>query len=164
MTVEPLGTVRVTVRVNGQEHTADVEARLLLVHFIRENLDLTGTHIGCDTSNCGACTVVLDGRTVKSCSILAADVDGREVLTIESLSSGAEDLHPLQQAFVANQGLQCGFCTPGMVMSLKALVDHSPRPTDDEIKRAVSGNVCRCGTYPRIFEAARMATRTEKGK
>ena len=147
--------------VNGSEERLDIDTRQNLVGLLREQLGLTGTHVGCSTGNCGACTVVLDGRTVKSCSILAADVDGREVLTIESLSSGAEDLHPLQQAFVANQGLQCGFCTPGMVLSALKLLEENPDPTEDEIRHAIAGNLCRCTGYQLVIksvvEAARLA-------
>jgi len=150
-----------TLTVNGSEERLDIDTRQNLVGLLREQLGLTGTHVGCSTGNCGACTVVLDGRTVKSCSILAADVDGREVLTIESLSSGAEDLHPLQQAFVANQGLQCGFCTPGMVLSALKLLEENPDPTEDEIRHAIAGNLCRCTGYQLVIksvvEAARLA-------
>jgi carbon-monoxide dehydrogenase small subunit len=149
-----------TLTVNGSQERLDIDTRQNLVGLLREQLGLTGTHVGCSTGNCGACTVVLDGRTVKSCSILAADVDGRELLTIESLSSGAEDLHPLQQAFVANQGLQCGFCTPGMVLSALKLLEENPDPTEDEIRHAIAGNLCRCTGYQlvikSIVEAARL--------
>jgi carbon-monoxide dehydrogenase small subunit len=149
-----------TLTVNGSQERLEIDTRQNLVGLLREQLGLTGTHVGCSTGNCGACTVVLDGRTVKSCSILAADVDGREVLTIESLSSGAEDLHPLQQAFVANQGLQCGFCTPGMVLSALKLLEENPDPTEDEIRHAIAGNLCRCTGYQlvikSIVEAARL--------
>jgi carbon-monoxide dehydrogenase small subunit len=150
-----------TLTVNGSQERLEIDTRQNLVGLLREQLGLTGTHVGCSTGNCGACTVVLDGRTVKSCSILAADVDGRELLTIESLSSGAEDLHPLQQAFVANQGLQCGFCTPGMVLSALKLLEENPDPTEDEIRHAIAGNLCRCTGYQlvikSIVEAARLA-------
>ncbi len=150
-----------TLTVNGSEERLDIDTRQNLVGLLREQLGLTGTHVGCSTGNCGACTVVLDGRTVKSCSILAADVDGREVLTIESLSTGAEDLHPLQQSFVANQGLQCGFCTPGMVLSALKLLEENPDPTEDEIRHAIAGNLCRCTGYQLVIksvvEAARLA-------
>jgi carbon-monoxide dehydrogenase small subunit len=150
-----------TLTVNGSEERLEIDTRQNLVGLLREQLGLTGTHVGCSTGNCGACTVVLDGQTVKSCSILAADVDGREVLTIESLSSGAEDLHPVQQAFVANQGLQCGFCTPGMVLSALKLLEENPDPTEDEIRHAIAGNLCRCTGYQLVIksvvEAARLA-------
>jgi carbon-monoxide dehydrogenase small subunit len=150
-----------TLTVNGSEEQLEIDTRQNLVGLLREQLGLTGTHVGCSTGNCGACTVVLDGQTVKSCSILAADVDGREVLTIESLSSSAEDLHPVQQAFVANQGLQCGFCTPGMVLSALKLLEQNPDPTEDEIRHAIAGNLCRCTGYQLVIksvvEAARLA-------
>ena len=150
-----------TLTVNGSEERLEIDTRQNLVGLLREQLGLTGTHVGCSTGNCGACTVVLDGQTVKACSILAAEVDGREVLTIESLSSGAEDLHPLQQAFVANQGLQCGFCTPGMVLSALKLLEENPDPTEDEIRHAIAGNLCRCTGYQlvvkSVVEAARLA-------
>jgi aerobic carbon-monoxide dehydrogenase small subunit len=150
-----------TLTVNGSKEQLDIDTRQNLVGLLREQLGLTGTHVGCSTGNCGACTVVLDGRTVKSCSILAADVDGGEVLTIESLSSGADDLHPLQRAFVANQGLQCGFCTPGMVLSALKLLEENPDPTEDEIRHAIAGNLCRCTGYQLVIksvvEAARLA-------
>jgi carbon-monoxide dehydrogenase small subunit len=148
-----------TLTVNGSERWLDVDTRQTLVGLLREQLGLTGTHVGCSTGNCGACTVVLDGRTVKSCSILAADVDGREVITIESLSSGAEDLHPLQQAFVANQGLQCGFCTPGMVLSALKLLEANPDPTEEEIRHAIAGNLCRCTGYQLVIESVVEAAR-----
>ncbi len=152
-----------TLTVNGSEERLDIDTRQNLVGLLREQLGLTGTHVGCSTGNCGACTVVLDGRTVKSCSILAADVDGREVLTIESLSSGAEDLHPLQQAFVANQGLQCGFCTPGMVLSALKLLEENPDPTEDEIRHAIAGNLCRCTGYQLVIKSVVEAARARQG-
>jgi len=149
---EPAERVTVRVRVNGQERSAEVEARLLLAHFIRETLGLTGTHIGCDTSNCGACTVVLDGQAVKSCTILAAQADGSELLTIEGMAKGSE-LHPLQEGFWQEHGLQCGFCTPGMIMSARALLDANPAPSEAEIRWAISGNLCRCTGYVNIVKA-----------
>jgi len=152
-----------TLTVNGAEERLDIDTRQNLVGLLREQLGLTGTHVGCSTGNCGACTVVLDGRTVKSCSILAADVDGHEVLTIESLSSGAEDLHPLQQAFVANQGLQCGFCTPGMVLSALKLLEENPDPTEDEIRHAIAGNLCRCTGYQLVIKSVVEAARARQG-
>ncbi len=149
-----------TVRVNGSAERLEIDTRQNLVGLLREQLGLTGTHVGCSTGNCGACTVVLDGRTVKSCCVLAADVDGREVTTIEALSSGAEDLHPIQRAFVANQGLQCGFCTPGMVLSTLRLLEENLDPSEDEIRHAIAGNLCRCTGYQfvvqSIVEAARL--------
>jgi aerobic carbon-monoxide dehydrogenase small subunit len=136
--------------VNGSERRLEVDTRQNLVGMLREQLGLTGTHIGCSTGNCGACTVVLDGKTVKSCSVLAADADGREVVTIESLSTSADDLHPIQQAFVARQGLQCGFCTPGMVLSALHLLQENPDPSETEIRHAIAGNLCRCTGYQLI--------------
>ncbi len=149
------------VTVNGSLERLEIDTRQNLVGLLREQLGLTGTHVGCSTGNCGACTVVLDGETVKSCSVLAADVDGREVTTIEALSSGADDLHPIQRAFVANQGLQCGFCTPGMVLSVVKLLEANPDPTADEVRHAIAGNLCRCTGYQlvvkSVLEAARLA-------
>jgi aerobic carbon-monoxide dehydrogenase small subunit len=148
------------VTVNGSVERLEIDTRQNLVGLLREQLGLTGTHVGCSTGNCGACTVVLDGKTVKSCCVLAADADGREVLTIESLSSGADDMHPIQQAFVANQGLQCGYCTPGMVLSALRLLEENPDPSEGEIRHAIAGNLCRCTGYQLIvasvLEAARL--------
>jgi carbon-monoxide dehydrogenase small subunit len=143
----------VTVTVNGSERRLEIDTRQNLVGMLREQLGLTGTHVGCSTGNCGACTVVLDGKTVKSCSILAADTDGRDVVTIESLSTSADDLHPVQQAFVANQGLQCGFCTPGMVLSALQLLKESPEPAEAEIRHGIAGNLCRCTGYQLIVRS-----------
>ena len=148
----------VTVTVNGQPYQRDVEARRLLVHFIRDDLELTGTHIGCDTGNCGACTVVIDGRLVKSCMMLAVQADGSAIETIENLASNGE-LHPLQRAFSAHHALQCGFCTPGMLMSAKYLLDNNPEPTENEIRRAIQGNICRCTGYVNIVAAIAAAAR-----
>ena len=151
----------IELTVNGSPERLEIDTRQNVVGLLREQLGLTGTHVGCSTGNCGACTVVLDGETVKSCAVLAADVDGREVTTIEAMSSGADDLHPIQQAFVANQGLQCGFCTPGMVLSVSRLLEENPDPTADEIRHAIAGNLCRCTGYQLIvksvLEAARLA-------
>ena len=149
----------VAVTVNGTERRLEVDTRQNLVGLLREQLGLTGTHVGCSTGNCGACTVVLDGRTVKSCSVLAADVDGREVVTIESLSTSADDLHPIQQAFVAHQGLQCGFCTPGMVLSTLHLLEQNPDPSEAEIRHAIAGNLCRCTGYQLIVKSVVEAAR-----
>jgi carbon-monoxide dehydrogenase small subunit len=143
--------IPLTVTVNGSLERLEIDTRQNLVGLLREQLGLTGTHVGCSTGNCGACTVVLDGKTVKSCCVLAADVDAREVLTIEALSSGADDLHPIQQAFVANQGLQCGYCTPGMVLSSLKLLEENPEPTEDEVRHAIAGNLCRCTGYQLII-------------
>jgi carbon-monoxide dehydrogenase small subunit len=148
--------VTVRVQVNGEERRAEVEARLLLVHFIRETLGLTGTHIGCDTSNCGACTVLLDGQAVKSCTLLAAQVDGAELLTIEGMEQDGK-LHPLQDGFWQEHGLQCGFCTPGMILAAKELLDREPDPSEAEIRRGISGNLCRCTGYVNIVKAIRRA-------
>ena len=145
-------TVNVRLNVNGEERTLEVEPRLLLVHALRDNLGLTGTHVGCDTSNCGACTVHLDGESVKSCTVLAVQADGAEVTTIEGL--GTEDnLHPMQEAFWANHGLQCGYCTPGMIMSAAALLAENPHPSEDEVRHALEGNLCRCTGYHNIVKS-----------
>ena len=149
-------TVPISVTVNGEEHATEVEPRLLLVHFIRETLSLTGTHIGCDTTHCGACTVTLDGRPVKSCTIFAVQANGREVNTVESLEQGGE-LHPIQQAFTEEHGLQCGFCTPGMMMTGVTFLQDNPDPSDNEIRTAISGNLCRCTGYVNIVKAYQSA-------
>ena len=146
----------ITVTVNGTAHTAEVEQRTLLVHFLRETLNLTGTHIGCDTSTCGCCTVHLDGETVLSCSLLAVQADGRAVRTVEGLEQNGE-LHPIQRAFYANHGLQCGFCTPGMMMSALGVIEQHPDASDDEIREALEGNLCRCTGYQNIVAAVRSA-------
>ena len=142
----------IKVKINGREREAAVEPRLLLVHFIRETLALTGTHIGCDTSNCGACTVLVNGKTVKSCTMFAVQADGAEIMTVEGLiKDGA--LHPLQEGFKQEHGLQCGFCTPGMLMSSYALLANNPNPTEDDIRWGISGNLCRCTGYQNIVKA-----------
>jgi aerobic carbon-monoxide dehydrogenase small subunit len=146
----------IKVKVNGVEHMADVEPRLLLVHFIREVLRLTGTHIGCDTSHCGACTVVMDGRAVKSCTAFAIQADGRKVLTVEGLERDGK-LHPLQEGFFQEHGLQCGYCTPGMLMTGAAFLESNTAPTEDEIRHAISGNLCRCTGYVNIVKAYQYA-------
>jgi carbon-monoxide dehydrogenase small subunit len=163
MTLEPVASATVAVTVNGQTHTAEVEARLLLVHFLRENLDLTGTHIGCDTSNCGACTVLLNGQAVKSCTLLAIQADGCEIETVEGLEQN-NVLHPLQEGFFQEHGLQCGFCTPGMLLSSKALLASNPNPTEEEIRRGISGNLCRCTGYVNIVKAIQYAAATMRGE
>lgn len=145
-------TRRITVTINGEARTADVEPRLLLAHLIRYGLKLTGTHTGCDTTNCGACTVLLDGEPVKSCTVLAVQADGHEVMTVEGLA-GPSELHPLQEGFKDEHGLQCGFCTPGMLMASKALLERNPDPTEDEVRWALSGNLCRCTGYQNIVKA-----------
>jgi len=151
--------VEVEVTVNGQPFKRRVQPRLLLVDFLRDELGLTGTHIGCDTGHCGACTVMLDGVTVKSCLLLAAQADGSEVQTIEGVSR-REKLHPLQQAFLDHQGLQCGYCTPGMILSSLFLLNRNPNPSEDEVKRAIDGNLCRCTGYLGIVKAVRTAAAT----
>jgi aerobic carbon-monoxide dehydrogenase small subunit len=148
--------VEVTVTVNGTEHTHDVEPRVLLVDFIRTHAALTGTHIGCDTTSCGACTVLLDGTPVKSCTVLAVQADGRSVTTVEGLKSNGT-LHPIQEAFSADHGLQCGFCTPGMMLVGAALLEQNPSPSDDEVRWAISGNLCRCTGYVNIVKAIQTA-------
>ena len=150
--------IPINVTVNGKARAAEVEPRLLLVHFLRENLELTGTHVGCDTSQCGACTVHLDSAAVKSCTVLAVQADGAEVTTIEGLAQGA-DLHPVQAAFREEHGLQCGYCTPGMVMIAAHLLETRPDPDDDAIKHALEGNLCRCTGYVNIVKAIRAAAR-----
>ena len=151
--------IPITVTVNGTKRRAEVEPRLLLVHFLREDLGLTGTHVGCDTSNCSACAVLMDGKAVKSCAVLAVQADGRDIMTVEGLAKG-DRLHPVQQAFLAKHGLQCGFCTPGMLMSAYALLKENRHPTRDEIRRAISGNVCRCTGYEKIIESVEEAARS----
>ena len=143
---------RIAVDVNGERHEREVEARRLLVHFLRDDLDLTGTHVGCDTGNCGACSVILDGQLVKSCMLLAVQADGAHVETVEGLAQDGE-LTPLQQAFTAHHGLQCGYCTPGMLMSATALLERNPRPTEEDVRIAIQGNICRCTGYVNIVEA-----------
>jgi len=144
------------VKVNGQDRQADVEPRMLLVHFIREGLELTGTHIGCDTSHCGACTVLLNGKTAKSCTAFAVQADGGEILTVEGLNTDGQ-LHPLQQGFKEEHGLQCGFCTPGMLMSSYALLQRNPKPSEEDIRWGISGNLCRCTGYQNIVKAVQFA-------
>ena len=146
----------VTIEVNGTSQTREVEPRLLLVHFLRDVLGLTGTHVGCDTSQCGACTVVLDGDAVKSCSLFAVQADGRAITTIEGLARDGK-LHPMQEAFWEQHGLQCGFCTPGMILSACQLLERNPAPTDAEIRSGLEGNLCRCTGYANIVKAVRQA-------
>lgn len=148
--------MRIQVTVNGTKHETDVEPRLLLVHYIRELLNLTGTHIGCDTTNCGACTVVLNGKAVKSCTLLAVQANGGEILTVEGLAKDGK-LHPIQQGFHEKHGLQCGFCTPGMMMTAYAFLKSNPKPTEDEIRWGISGNLCRCTGYLNIVKAIQHA-------
>ena len=148
------GTVHaITVTINGERYERTVPARQLLVHFIRDTLALKGTHIGCDTGNCGACTVQLDGQAIKSCMLLAVQADGTKVRTVEGLAPGDGELSPLQQSFSAHHALQCGYCTPGMLMSATALLEQNPRPTEQEVRTAIQGNICRCTGYVNIVEA-----------
>ncbi len=147
----------IAVTVNGEQYEREVEARQLLVHFIRDDLDLTGTHVGCDTGNCGACTILLNGTTVKSCMLLAPQADGAEITTVEGLAPDGE-LTPLQQAFSEHHGLQCGYCTPGMLISATYLLSRTQKPTDEEIRRWIQGNICRCTGYVNIVKAIRAAS------
>jgi carbon-monoxide dehydrogenase small subunit len=153
-------TTAVRLHVNGVEHSIDVEPRLLLVHALRDHLGLTGTHVGCDTSNCGACTIHLDGRSVKSCTVLAVQADGAEVTTIEGLGQEG-NLHPLQEAFWNDHGLQCGYCTPGMIMAAAALLADNPDPTEDQVRHGLEGNLCRCTGYHNIVRAVLDAAKTK---
>ncbi len=159
---EAVITRPVTVTVNGRPRSELVETRLLLAHFLRGTLGLTGTHIGCDTSSCGACTVLLDGVPVKSCTIFAVQADGHEVTTVEGLA-GPEGLHPIQEAFREEHGLQCGFCTPGMMLTASVLLEQNPDPSEEEIRWALSGNVCRCTGYQNIVKAVQHAAGTIAG-
>jgi aerobic carbon-monoxide dehydrogenase small subunit len=157
--------VLVEVTVNGAPRTARVPARTLLVHFLRDRLGLTGTHVGCDTTQCGACTVALDGVAVKSCTVLAAQASGHEVTTIEGLAPAGEDaLHPIQQAFWTAHGLQCGYCTPGMVMAVRQLIADNPDPTEADVRHGLAGNICRCTGYQNIVAAALQAARRLRGE
>jgi carbon-monoxide dehydrogenase small subunit len=151
----------VTVAVNGQSRSAEVEPRLLLVHFLRETLGLTGTHVGCDTSGCGACTVLVDGVPVKSCTMFAVQVDGRAVTTVEGLQADGQP-HPLQEGFKEEHGLQCGFCTPGMLLVTAALLEENPDPTEEEVRWAISGNICRCTGYQNIVKAVQWAAEKKR--
>jgi carbon-monoxide dehydrogenase small subunit len=148
--------MQVALTINGEERSADVEPRTLLVHFIRDDLDITGTHWGCDTSNCGACVVLMDGEPVKSCTVLAAAAAGHEITTVEGLEQDGA-LDPVQQGFIEEHGLQCGFCTPGMMLTARALLDRNPNPTEQEIREAISGQICRCTGYLNIVKAIQWA-------
>ena len=154
---------KVSIRINGVPYAHEVEPRLLLIHYLRDVVGLTGSHIGCETSICGACTVMLDGAAVKSCTVLTVQADGGEVLTIEGLAKG-EDLHPLQEAFWECHGLQCGYCTPGMILSAHQLLLRQPEPTEGEIRHAIDGNLCRCTGYQHIVEAVQYAARKMRTK
>ncbi len=156
-----MANIAITITVNGEEHSVEIEPRLLLVHLIRENLNLTGTHIGCDTSNCGACTVLLDGKAVKSCTIFAVQVNGRQLQTVEGLEQNGE-LHPLQEGFWEEHGLQCGFCTPGMLMTAAELLEKNSNPGEDDIRQAISGNLCRCTGYVNIVKSVQYAANKMK--
>ena len=144
---------RIAVTVNGGSHEADVEPRTLLVYYLREHLGLTGTNVGCDTSSCGSCTVLLDGESVKSCTLLAAQADGREVMTIEGMADAEGPMHPLQESFHRNHGLQCGYCTPGMIMAAASYLKENPSPTEGEVREALEGNLCRCTGYQNIVKS-----------
>ena len=154
--------MRVQLSINGEKREADVEPRLLLVHLIRENLRLTGTHIGCDTTHCGACTVLMDGRPVKSCTIFAVQANGRQLMTVEGLEQDGK-LHPLQESFMSEHGLQCGYCTPGMLMTSYAFLQRNTKPSEDEVRTAISGNLCRCTGYVNIVKAVQHAAATLHG-
>jgi carbon-monoxide dehydrogenase small subunit len=156
-----MAKIGIKVKVNGVEHSAEVEPRLLLVHFLRESLRLTGTHIGCETSHCGACTVMLDGKAIKSCTIFAIQANGREILTVEGLEQDGK-LHPLQEGFFQEHGLQCGYCTPGMLMTGYAFLKNNSNPTEGEIRHAISGNLCRCTGYVNIVKAYQYAAAKQR--
>jgi aerobic carbon-monoxide dehydrogenase small subunit len=156
-------TVPVRLTVNGEPREAQVEPRLLLVHFLRDHLGLTGSHVGCDTTNCGACTCHVNGEAVKSCTVLAVQADGADVTTIEGLSSTGQDLHPMQEAFWAKHGLQCGYCTPGMIMAATALLERNPDPTEAEVRQGLEGNLCRCTGYQNIVAAVMHAAKSGGG-
>jgi carbon-monoxide dehydrogenase small subunit len=153
---------KINVSVNGKKHLDEVEGRLLLVHYLRDKLRLTGTHVGCDTSSCGACTVLIDGKAVKSCTMLAAQADGCSITTIEGMAENST-LHPLQEGFKEKHGLQCGFCTPGMIMTAADFLEQNPDPTDEEIRHALEGNFCRCTGYHNIVEAIKYAAEKSRG-
>ena len=154
---EPVREQTIRVEINGEVYEQEVEARKLLVHFIRDVVDLTGTHVGCDTGNCGACTVLIDGKTVKSCMLLAVQADGSKITTVEGLGGADGELTPLQKAFSASHALQCGYCTPGMLLSATYLLEQNPHPSEKEIRRGIQGNICRCTGYVNIVEAIRAA-------
>jgi carbon-monoxide dehydrogenase small subunit len=157
-------TVQVRLTVNGEAREAQVEPRLLLVHFLRDHLGLTGSHVGCDTTSCGACTCHVNGESVKSCTVLAVQADGAEVTTVEGLSKNGEELHPMQEAFWAKHGLQCGYCTPGMIMAATALLERNPDPTEEEVRQGLEGNLCRCTGYQNIVAAVMHAAKNGGGK
>ena len=154
---EPIAEQSISVTINGETYEQEVEARKLLVHFIRDVVDLTGTHVGCDTGNCGACTVLMDGKTVKSCMLLAIQADGSTITTVEGLAGADGELTPLQKSFSKSHALQCGYCTPGMLLSGAYLLEENPHPTEEEIRRGIQGNICRCTGYVNIVEAIKSA-------
>ncbi len=154
----PVAKKHIELTVNGRRVERDIPCRMTLAEFLREELDLTGTKVGCNRGECGSCTVILDGDPVLSCTVLGIEASGREVLTIEGLAPG-EGLHPIQEAFVEQDALQCGYCTPGMIMSIKALLDKNPNPTEEDVRRSIDGNLCRCGSYPNIIKAAIQASK-----
>jgi aerobic carbon-monoxide dehydrogenase small subunit len=155
---------KISVTVNGKQREDEVESRLLLVHYLRDVADLTGTHVGCDTSQCGACTIHLDGRAVKSCTLFAVQADGHQVRTIEGMAAEDGTLHPIQQAFWDEHGLQCGYCTPGFIMAAAYLLEQNPNPTDDDIRKGLEGNLCRCTGYVNIVKAVQSAAKTMGGQ
>jgi aerobic carbon-monoxide dehydrogenase small subunit len=157
-----MSTHKVSLKLNGESHTREIESRLLLVHFIREDLNLTGTHIGCDTTSCGACTVLMNGRPVKSCTVFAVQAEGAEITTVEGIAQNG-NLHVIQESFMEKHGLQCGFCTPGMMMTSIALLKDNPSPTEEEIRWGISGNLCRCTGYVNIVRAVQHAAAKMKG-
>jgi aerobic-type carbon monoxide dehydrogenase small subunit (CoxS/CutS family) len=158
--METVTSKAIRLEINGETYEREVDARRLLVHFVRDDLDLTGTHIGCDTGNCGACTILFNGVAIKSCMMLAIQADGARIETVEGLAQ-EDELHPLQQAFGAHFALQCGYCTPGMLMSAKHLLDHNPEPTEGEVRKAIQGNICRCTGYVNIVDAIIAASKGE---
>ncbi|MBZ5550410.1 MAG: (2Fe-2S)-binding protein [Acidobacteriia bacterium] len=159
---ETVEKVAIQLKVNGKPHSVTVEPRMLLVQLLREELDLTGTHVGCDTTYCGACTVLMNGEAVKSCTMFALQADGAEILTVEGLEKDGQ-LHPIQKAFGDSYGLQCGYCTPGLMLSTLQLVTKNPEPSENDIRKAIAGNTCRCTGYQNIFKAIRQASRNMKG-
>ncbi|MEM9132503.1 MAG: (2Fe-2S)-binding protein [Actinomycetota bacterium] len=160
---DDIPTTRVQINLNGEQRAAQIEPRLLLAHLIRNGFRLTGTHTGCDTTNCGACTVLMDGQPVKSCTVFAVQANGHEVMTVEGMATASE-LHPIQEGFKDEHGLQCGFCTPGMMLSAKALLDENPNPTEDDVRWALSGNLCRCTGYQNIVKAVLWAAAKMRGE
>jgi carbon-monoxide dehydrogenase small subunit len=158
-----MSTHKISLKLNGESHTREIESRLLLVHLIREDLNLTGTHIGCDTTSCGACTVLMNGRPVKSCTVFAVQADGAEITTVEGLAQNGK-LHPIQEGFMEKHGLQCGYCTPGMMLTSVALLKDNPSPTEEEIRWGISGNLCRCTGYVNIVKAVQYAASKMKGE